>query len=149
MTNLRARISHQGAPSTVCTLKTPYKALQDVKHEYFTLDDVANAVRRSSLVLSAGNIDTRDARGRIRTIGRKYDQLDFEEIVVIARKDGTVVRLGDIADVRDAFRNTDLILRHQGRPALFVEVYRAEGEQVMDVARCCPTSPLSAQPARS
>lgn len=44
------------------------------------------------------------------------------------------MRLGDIADVRDAFQNTDLILRHQGLPALFVEVYRAEGEQVMDVA---------------
>ena len=36
--------------------------------------------------------------------------------------------------MRDAFQNTDLILRHQGLPALFVEVYRAGGEQVMDVA---------------
>lgn len=74
-----------------------------------TLDDVAHAVRRRSLDFSAGSIDTRDARVRIRTIGQKYDQPDFEEIVVIARRDGTVVRLGEIADVRDAFRNTDLI----------------------------------------
>ena len=99
-----------------------------------TLDDVADAVRRSSLDLSAGSIDTQNAQVRVRTIGQSYDQIDFEEIIVIARKDGTVVRLGDIADVRDAFQNTDLILRHQGRPAVFVEVYRAEGEQVMDVA---------------
>ena len=99
-----------------------------------TLDDVADAVRRSSLDLSAGSIDTQEAQVRVRTIGQRYDQLDFEEIVVIARNDGTVVRLGEIGDVRDAFRNTDLILRHQGQPALFVEVYRAEGEQVMDVA---------------
>ena len=63
-----------------------------------TLEDVADAVRRGSLDLSAGSIDTREA------------------------------------EVRDAFQNTDLILRHQGRPAVFVEVYRAEGEQVMDVA---------------
>ena len=100
-----------------------------------TLDDVADAVRRSSLDLSAGSIDTREAQVRVRTIGQSYDQLDFEEIVVIALQDGTVVRLGDIADVRDAFENTDLILRHQGRPAVFVEVYRAEGEQVMNVAK--------------
>ncbi len=99
-----------------------------------TLDEVADAVRRSSLDLSAGSIDTQDAAVRVQTVGQSYDQFDFEEIVVIARKDGTVVRLGDIADVRDAFQNTDLILRHQGLPALFVEVYRAEGEQVMDVA---------------
>ena len=98
------------------------------------LEDVANAVRRSSLDLSAGSIDTRDAQVRVRTIGQRYDQFDFEEVVVIARKDGTVVRLREFAHVRDAFRNTDLILRHQNRPALFVEVYRADGEKVVDVA---------------
>ena len=99
-----------------------------------TLDDIANAVRRSSLDLSAGSIDTREAEVRVRTLGQKYDQPDFEEIVVIARGDGTVMRLGDIADVRDAFQDSSLIFRHQGRPAVFVEVFLAEGEQVMDVA---------------
>ena len=42
--------------------------------------------------------------------------------------------LGDIAEVRDGFQEADLIVRHQGRPAVFVEVYRAGGEHVMDVA---------------
>ena len=99
-----------------------------------TLDDIADAVRRSSLDLSAGSIDTRDAEVRVRTIGQRYDQLDFEEVVVLARNDGTVIRLGDLADVRDAFQDTALMVRHQGQPAAFVEVYLAEGEQVMDVA---------------
>ena len=36
--------------------------------------------------------------------------------------------------MRDAYQETDLILRHQNHPAVFVEVYRAGGEQVMDVA---------------
>ena len=99
-----------------------------------TLDDVANAVRRSSLDLSAGSLATREAEVRVQTIGQSYDQLDFEEIVVLARPDGTAVRLGDIADVRDAFQDSDLILRHQGEPAVYIEVFRADGEQVMDVA---------------
>ena len=99
-----------------------------------TLDDIANAVRRSSLDLSAGSIDTREAQVRIRTLGQSYDQHDFENIVVIAREDGTAVSLGDIADVRDGFQEADLIVRHQGKPAAFVEVYRVEGEQVMAIA---------------
>jgi len=70
-----------------------------------TLDDVADAARRSSLDLSAGSIDTRQAEVRVRTIGQRYDQPDFEEIVVFARNDGTVIRLGDLADVRDAFQD--------------------------------------------
>ena len=99
-----------------------------------TLDDIADAVRRSSLDLSAGSIDTREAEVRVRTIGQRYDQLDFEEIIVLARNDGTAIRLSELADVRDAFQDTALMVRHQGQLAAFVEVYLAEGEQVMDVA---------------
>ena len=99
-----------------------------------TLTDIANTIRRSSLDLSAGSIDTRESQVRVRTLGQNYDQQDFEEIVLLSRSDGTVLRLGDIAEVRDGFQEADLIVRHQNHPAVFVEVYRADGEQVMDVA---------------
>ena len=99
-----------------------------------TLADIANTIRRSSLDLSAGSIDTRESQVRVRTLGQRYDQQDFEEIVILSRTDGTVVSLGDIAQVRDVFQDTDLIIRHQNLPAVFVEVSRADGEQVMTVA---------------
>ena len=99
-----------------------------------TLHDVASAVRRGSLDLSAGSIDTEAAQVRVRTLGQRYDQQDFEDVVLLSRSDGTVVLLGDIAEVHDDFQDTDLIVRHQGQPAVFVEVYRSDGEQVMDVA---------------
>ena len=99
-----------------------------------TLTDVANTIRRSSLNLSAGSIDTRESQVRVRTLGQNYDQEDFEEIILLSSSDGTVLRLGDIARVSDGFQDTDLIVRHQNHPAVFVEVYRADGEQVMDVA---------------
>ena len=99
-----------------------------------TLIDIANTIRRSSLDLSAGSIDTRESQVRIRTLGQNYDQQDFEEIVLLSGSDGTVLRLRDIAEVRDDFQESDLIVRHQNHPAVFVEVYRADGEQVMDVA---------------
>ncbi len=99
-----------------------------------TLADIANTIRHGSLDLSAGSIETRDAEVRVRTLGQRYVQQDFEEIVVLSRNDGTVVRLGDIATVHDGFQDSDLIIRHQNQPAAFVEIYRAEGEQVMDVA---------------
>ena len=99
-----------------------------------TLTDVAGAIRRSSLDLSAGSINTRESQVRVRTLGQNYNQQDFEEIVLLSGRDGTLVRLGDIAKVRDGFEETDLIVRYENRPAAFVEVYRAGGEQVMDVA---------------
>ena len=99
-----------------------------------TLDDIASTIRHSSLDLSAGSMDTRESQVRIRTLGQNYNQQDFEEIVLLSDTDGTVVRLGDIAEVRDGFQESNLIIRYQNNPAVFIEVYRADGEQVMDVA---------------
>ena len=99
-----------------------------------TLADIANTIRSSSLDLSAGSIDTSESQVRVRTLGQRYNQQDFEEIIILSRSDGTVVRLDDIASVRDGFQDVDLIVRHQDQPAVFVEVSRAEGEQVMEVA---------------
>ena len=100
-----------------------------------TLTDIADTIRSSSLDLSAGSIDTWESQVRVRTLGQNYDQQDFEEIVLLSDSGGTVLRLGDIAEVRDGFQEADLIVRHQNQPAVFVEVYRADGEQVMDVAK--------------
>ena len=104
-----------------------------------TLKEVADVVRGGSLDLSAGTIDARESKVRVRTKGRRYDQQDFEEIVVVSRSDGTMVRLGDIASVRDGFRDVDLIARHQGRRAAFIEVYRSADEGVLAIAEAVDT----------
>lgn len=99
-----------------------------------TIDQVAAAVRSGSLELSAGSIENADQAIRIRTVGQNYDQQDFEEIIVLARPDGTVVRLGEIADVRDGFQEAELITRYRGQRAAFVEVYRTSDERVLEIA---------------
>ena len=98
-----------------------------------TLRDISNAVRSGSLDLSAGSIDTRNEEVRIRTTGQNYTQQDFEEIIVLSRADGTVVRLGDIAEVRDGFREVDLIARYRGQRAAYVEVFRTADEKVLEI----------------
>ena len=98
-----------------------------------TLGDIANAVRGGSLDLSAGSIDTRNEEVRIRTTGQNYTQRDFEELIVLSRADGTVVHLGDIAEVRDGFREVDLIGRYRGQRAAYVEVFRTADEKVLQI----------------
>ena len=99
-----------------------------------TVEDVAAAVRRDSLGRAAGSIDTRDSAVRVRTAAREVTRQDFEEIVLLPAADGTMVRLGDVAEVRDGFRDVATLARHDGLPAAFVEVHRSAGEQVLDVA---------------
>ena len=90
--------------------------LQRLRALGLTLTDVASTIRRGSLDLSAGSINTEQSQVRIRTLGQSYDQQDFEDIVILGREDGTVVRLGDIAKVRDGFEDSGLLVRHEGQP---------------------------------
>ena len=78
-----------------------------------TLTDIANTFRRSSLDLSAGSIDTQQSEVRVRTLGQNYNREDFEEIVLLSGSGGTVLRVGDIAEARDGFRESNLMVRHQ------------------------------------
>ena len=100
-----------------------------------TLADVGAAVRVGALELSAGSIATREEQVRIRTTGRRYDQYDFEDLIVLARNDGTAVRLGDIAEVRDGFGEAGLVSRYNGQPAAFIEVFRTSDERVLQISQ--------------
>ncbi len=59
---------------------------------------------------------------------RRDREVEFASIVVLSRPDGTVVRLGDIAEIKDGFRETDEESYFNGKRAVMVEVYRV-GEQ--------------------
>ena len=76
-----------------------------------TLADIANAIRGSSVDLSAGNVRTEGGDVLIRSKGQAYRRGDFEEIVVKTNSDGSIVRVRDIATVDDGFEETSLRTR--------------------------------------
>ncbi len=100
-----------------------------------SLNDVARTVRQSSQDTPAGVIDTESETVRVRTIGQNYTQTDFEDIVLVSRANGATVRLGDVASIKDAFEDSDLVPRYNGQPVTFVEVFRTSDERVLDVAQ--------------
>lgn len=98
-----------------------------------SLADITAAVRRGSLDLPGGLIETMDEEILVRTKGQNYDADDFREIIVVAKPDGANVTLGQLATVRDGFEEADLITRFNGDPAVLVEVYRIGDERVLDI----------------
>ncbi len=95
--------------------------------------DVTRAVRLGSLDLPGGSMETASEEILIRTKGQSYTAAEFGEIVVRARPDGSVVRLKDIATVRDTFEEVDLLSTFDGEPAAFVEIYRTADERVLEI----------------
>jgi multidrug efflux pump subunit AcrB len=99
-----------------------------------TFDQVANAVRASSLDLPGGSIKTSAGEILIRTQARKYTAPEFEEIVVLTRPDGTRLLLKEIASVEDGFEDIDLFTRFDGKNAVVVNIFRTGDEDTLEVA---------------
>ena len=106
----------------------------DLQRHGLTFDQVAQAVRRSSLDLPGGSIKTDGGEVLLRGIGQAYTGEDFERIVLLTRADGTRVQLGDVATVVDGFADTDQYARFDGAPSAMVKVYRVGEEDALDVA---------------
>ncbi len=120
-----------GAKNDEISIEVPLATLRALG---LTLEDIAHAVRQSSIDLSAGSIETGESEVRVRTIGQNYNQLDFEEVVVVAQNNGSALHLRDIATIHDGFEDSNLIAHHQGMPAVFVEIFRGEGENVKELS---------------
>ena len=98
-----------------------------------TFDQVANAVRRSSLDLPGGSIKTDGGEILLRAKGQAEIASEFERLVVLTRPDGSDIRLGDVATVVDGFADTDQFTRFDGRAAMGIQVFRTGEQAVLDL----------------
>ncbi len=108
---------------------------QNLRRYNLTLDRVAQRIRRASLDLPGGTIKTEGGQVLLRTKERRYWGPEYADIVVVTAGDGTQVRLGDIAEVRDSFRETDEFARFDGMPAAKVEVFRVGEQKPNEISR--------------
>lgn len=104
-----------------------------------SLQEIGNAIQRSSLDVPAGSIRTRGGDVLLRTKGQAYTGRDFEEIVLRTRPDGSRITVGDVATVSDGFEENELAVRFNGRPAALVMVARTGDQSAIEVANLVKT----------
>ncbi len=105
-----------------------------LRSQGLTLTDISSAVRQESLELPGGELETANEELVLRTLGRNYNQRDFEEIVLRTGDNGGRVVLGDVATVMDGFTDNDLINLYDGIPAAMINVMRVGDEQILEIA---------------
>ncbi|MCF8055264.1 MAG: efflux RND transporter permease subunit [Desulfocapsa sp.] len=99
-----------------------------------TFDQVATAVRKSSLNLAGGILRTTGEEIRIRTVGRKYTGEELAGIVVLARPGGEIITLDTIAEIRDGFTEDPIFASIDDQPAMFVQVSKTEDEDAIKIS---------------
>jgi multidrug efflux pump subunit AcrB len=112
------------------------EASEDRLREYgLTLANLSDAIRNSSVDLSGGNVRTDGGDVLIRSKGQAYRGDEFANIVVKTNVDGSIIRLGDVANVIDGFEEGAIRTRFNGKNAVFLGVRRTGEQSAIDVAR--------------
>ncbi len=111
-----------------------------------TLQDGASILRTENIQSPGGTIRAPSQEINVRTDNRRYDGEGISQLPFITRRDGTVIKIGDIAHVRDEFtdgpaqasvytppkegipENTDSI---SGRPVIALGVLRNTNEDLL------------------
>ena len=98
-----------------------------------TIQDLANAIRQSSLALSAGSVKTPSGSVMIRTEGQAYDTEAFGNIVVTAA-DGALLKISDLANISDGFEENEQAMLFNGAPAIMIDVLQGQNESAIKIS---------------
>lgn len=107
----------------------------DVLNEYhLSITDISDTIRRYMAETPGGIVRSAREAVRIRTMGTDETAASIRKIIVKTDPEGSVVRLGDIASVRDGFADQDLRARLNGKPAASATIVNKNNSDTVDIA---------------
>ncbi len=96
---------------------------------------IKQLIKANSENVSAGQIQTSDEDYRIRALGRKYSAKEYRDIPIISNSDGTMIKLGQIANIRDSFDiDSKKYSMFNGMPSVSVNIFKTEFEDSITIA---------------
>ncbi len=118
----------------------PYEISIDISEDNLrllnmTLDQIAARVRQASQDIAGGEIKATGRDILIRTVERRYTGTEYEDITLAHTADGSELKLGDVATIRDTFRETDESSTFDGQAAAMVAVYRVGEQKPTELSR--------------
>jgi multidrug efflux pump subunit AcrB len=108
---------------------------ENLRRYNLTLDQVATKIRNASLDLPGGSVKTRGGEILLRTKERRYFGPEYADMTIVAKPDGSQVRLGEIARVVDGFADTDEYARFDGQAAAMVRVFRIGDQKPTQISQ--------------
>ncbi|MGK0500631.1 MAG: multidrug efflux pump subunit AcrB [Oceanicoccus sp.] len=97
-------------------------------------DDVVNAVRAQSRDLPGGKLRTETGSISLRSMGQVYTADEFADLTLVNRKDGTRITIGDVAQVKDGFKDQPLLSRLNGRSGVSLKIMRVGRQSALQTS---------------
>ena len=106
----------------------------DLRAFDLSITEVANAVRNSNILITGGNIKTADEDYLIRASNRSYYGVELQNLIVRTEINGNIIRLKDVAELRDAWSENPDRLFYNGDLAIDITVSNTNNEDLISSA---------------
>ena len=100
-----------------------------------TLSQISRAIQSLSIDIPSGSIENINGEILIRAQGQGYTVDYFSSIPIISDPSGSIVRLGEISELNDAFSiDYDLEFLFNSQPSNLITVYRVGDQNSIDIS---------------
>lgn len=99
-----------------------------------TFREVANAVSNTNILVTGGSIKTPHEEYLIRVSNRSYHGEELDHIIIRSDETGNMIRLRDVATVRDRWSETPDRNYFNGKPSVQITVDATISEDLIEVA---------------
>lgn len=107
---------------------------QKLRRYALTLEEVAQKIRSDSVELPAGGIKTQEGEILVRVDQRKEWGSELSRVVLRKNGEGAELRLGDVAEIKDDFKDVDQRALFNGKPSVIVKVFRVGSQTPITVS---------------
>jgi len=106
----------------------------DLRAYNLSFTQVATAIRNSNILITGGNIKTADEDYLIRASNRSYYGIELQNLIVRTEANGNIVRLKDVAELRDTWSENPDRLYFNGNLAIDITVSNTNSEDLISSA---------------
>jgi len=100
-----------------------------------SVPQVQQSILTSNLDFPTGSVKTQDQDILIRLSGKYKNVDELRNLVVTTGKDGAQIRLGDIADVRDAQKEVEKLARIDRKGAIAIQIIKQSDANAVEVSK--------------
>ena len=97
-----------------------------------SLMDLIKSITANNRLVAAGSIDKGQGKFSIKVPAVYESAQDVYNLVIFSSGDGAVT-LGDVAEIRKTYKDTESFARVNGRPAVALQVKKRIGENVLEI----------------
>ena len=96
--------------------------------------EIANAVRSTNILITGGNIKTKEEDYLIRARNRSYYGIELQNVIVKTETSGNIIRLKDVATIKDRWSENPDRIYYNGEVAVNITVNNTNSEDLISTA---------------